>query len=455
MVKLTADIGRFLHEIRYDQLPADVLPVVRDAFTDTVGVVMAGIDQPVSVILRNTLVEPSGRAEARACLSSHRVAGPDAALLAGAIAHALDYGCQTMSGHPGGVLVPAILAEAEVLGSSGQDMVTAFVAGYEVWCEVWRRNKLYHKAGWHPTALLGPLASAAACSVLRKLSAEKAQMAIAIAASHAGGLFSNFGSMTKGYHSGLASRNGVIAARLAEAGMTGGPDALENPQGYLVAFSSGGTPDLESASQLGRDWYLPRYKLQFKMHPSCFFMHRSFEGTMNMLGGRKLDPEQVESVEVEMGRGQVTVLVHDRPQNQYQAQFSGQFGIAAAIVLGKFGVPEIADEVVARADMQAFYPKVKLVPVDEYDPRDPVFSPTERVVIRMKDGEVLDTGPIATIPGYAAEPLTTEELWGKFAACTAQTHSEQGARELFALLQRIDTLNSTDELPTCETIFEN
>ncbi|MBB3527012.1 MmgE/PrpD family protein [Rhizobium sp. BK456] len=455
MVALTADVGRFLAAIRYAGLPAEVLPVVRDAFADTVGVVMAGVDQRISKILRKTLVEPGGRQEARACLSSHLVAGPDAALLAGAIAHALDYGCQTMSGHPGGVIIPAVLAEAEVLGSTGEEMVTAFVAGYEVWCEVWRRNKNYHKAGWHPTALLGPVATAAACAVLRKLSAEKAQMAIAIAASHSGGLFSNFGSMTKGYHSGMAARNGVIAARLADAGMTGGPDALENKQGFLAAFSSGGTPDTESPSQLGKEWYLPRYKLQFKMHPSCFFMHRSFEGTLKMLEGRKIDPQEVESVEVEMGRGQVTVLVHDQPQNQYQAQFSGQFGIAAAVILGKFGVPEIADEVVQRPDMQAFYPKVKLKAVDEYDPRDPVFSPTETVTLRLKSGEVIDSGPIATIPGYAAEPLTPEELWTKFRDCTQFTHTEPEARELFDLLQRVDRLPSVQALPTCTSIFRD
>ncbi|KRB49091.1 hypothetical protein ASE04_18055 [Rhizobium sp. Root708] len=455
MVALTADVGRFLAAIRYDGLPAEVLPVVRDAFADTVGVIMAGVDQRISKILRKTLVEQAGRQEARACLSSHLVAGPDAALLAGAIAHALDYGCQTMSGHPGGVIIPAILAEAEVLGSTGEEMVTAFVAGYEVWCEVWRRNKNYHKAGWHPTAVLGPVAAAAACAVLRKLSAEKAQMAIAIAASHSGGLFSNFGSMTKGYHSGMAARNGVIAARLADAGMTGGQDALENKQGFLAAFSSGGTPDIESPSLLGKEWYLPRYKLQFKMHPSCFFMHRSFEGTLKMLEGRKIDPQEVESVEVEMGRGQVTVLVHDQPQNQYQAQFSGQFGIAAAVILGKFGVPEIADEVVQRPDMQAFYPKVKLKAVDEYDPRDPVFSPTETVTLRLKSGEVIDSGPISTIPGYAAEPLTPEELWTKFRDCTQFTHSEPEARELFDLLQRVDRLPSAQALPTCTTIFRD
>jgi 2-methylcitrate dehydratase PrpD len=455
MNSLTAQAGQFLADIRYEQLPREILPTVRDAFTDTVGVVMAGIDQPISVLLRKQIVEPAGRQESRACLSTHLVAAPDAALLGGAVAHCLDYGVQTMSGHPAGVIIPAILAEGEVLGSTGEEMVTAFVAGYEIWCEMWRRNRNFHSGGWHPTSVFGPLASAAAVSVLRRLPADKASMALAIAASHAGGLFSNFGSMTKGYHSGMASRNGVVAARLAEAGMTGGADALENEQGYLQAFSSGGVPDRDSPAKLGKEWYLPKHKLQFKMHPTCFFEHRSFEGTVKMLEGKNVRPDDVESVEVEMGRGQVTCLVHDRPQNMYQAQFSGQFAIAAAVILGKLGVAETADEVVRRPDMQAFYPKVKLKAVDEFDPRDPVFSPTESVTMTLRNGEVLKSGPIASVPGYASEPLTTEQLWGKFAECTEKTHTPKEARELFALLQKVDSLGTPKDLPSCTSIFKD
>ena len=453
MAGLTADIGKFLADIRYEHLPEEVLPVIRDVFADTVGVTFAGVDQRVTKVLRKVIVDTSAVEEARVCLSSRRTTAPDAALVAGAIAHALDYGCQTASGHPGGVIVPAILAEAEVLGSTGKEMATAFIAGYEVWCEIWRRNKYYHKAGWHPTSVMGPVATAAACAVLRKLSAEKAQMAVAIAASHSGGVASNFGSMTKGYHSGMASRNGVIAARLAEAGLTGSVDAFENFKGFLTAFSSGGTPDIESPAQLGKEWYLPRFKMQFKRHPSCFFSHRVFEGTQEMLKGRPIDPEQVESVDVEMGRGQLTVLTFNQPQDQYQAQFSGTFGVAAAVILGKFGPAEIADEVVLRPDMQAFYPKVRFHAIDEEDPRDPVFSPWDRVVIKLKNGEVLDTGPIRTIPGYASQPLTTEELWGKFRDCTELTHTDTQAREMFDLLQKIDQLPNALVLPTCEKIF--
>ncbi len=206
-------------------------------------------------------------------------------------------------------------------------------------------------------------------------------------------------------------------------------------------------------SKLGKEWYLPTHKLLIKLHPTCYFLHRSFNGTVRMLADRPVDPDEIESVEVRMGRGQVTCLVYDRPQTRWEAEFSGQFGIAAAVLLGKMGVPELADEVVQRPDMQAFYPKVKLIATDEVDERDPVFSPTESVTMTLRSGEVLESGPITSVPGHASDPLTTEQLWGKFRECTVETHDETGARELFDALQKIDSLSSVAELPTCKGIF--
>ena len=453
MRPLTQEIGEFLAAITYADLPSEVLPVVRDAFTDTVGVIMVGVGEPVTEIVRKTLVEPPNITETRACLSDRRVSAPGAALLAGAIAHSLDYDDQSMSGHPSAVLVPAILAEAETLGSTGQDMMTAYVAGYEVWCELWRRDRNYHGKGWHPTSVFGTMAAAAAGAVLHRLPAERAATAVAIAGSFAGGLFSNFGSMVKGYHAGMAAKSGLEAARLAANGLSAGRDAIENQQGFLMAFSTDGNPDRTSECKLGKEWYLPKHQIQFKLHPTCYFLHRSFNGTLAMLAGRTIEPDDVELVEVRMGRAQVRVLVYDQPQNRWEAEFSGPFGIAAAVILGSMKVPDLADEVVTRPDMQAFYPKVKLIPIDEYDERDPVFSPTESVRMTLRNGEVIESGPIATVPGQAGEPLTRDQLWGKFRECTIETHSDAEASALFEALQRIDSLASTSELPTCTSIF--
>jgi 2-methylcitrate dehydratase PrpD len=297
------------------------------------------------------------------------------------------------------------------------------------------------------------MAVAAAGAVLRRLSEERAAAALAIAASHAGGLGANFPSMTKGYHAGMAARNGLVAARLAAAGLTAGTDVLESPQGFFNAFSSDEAPDAESPARLGIEWYLLRHRLQIKRYPTCYFMHRSFEATVSTLAGTGVQAADIEQVEVKMGRGQTTVLVNHRPQTRYEAQFSGEFAIAAAVLLGRMGVSELNDAVVRRADMQAFYPKVRLVPLDEQDARDPVFSPAESVTIRLRDGKVLESGPIRTIRGHASAPLTPEELWVKFAACTAKTHAEPAARELFDLLQAVDSLPSVHALPTCASIF--
>lgn len=452
MTGLTADLGRFLANIKFDQVPAGALPLVRDGYTDTVGVIMVGITEPVVDIVRRTLVESGHAREARACLSSMYISAPDAALLGGTAAHALDYDDQSLSGHPSAVLVPAILAEGETLGSSGRDLVTAYVAGYEVWAELLRRDANYHRKGWHPTAVFGVIAAAAAAAVLHRLPAERAAAALAIAASHAGGLGSNFGTMTKPYHAGRAARDGLVATRLAAAGMTAGRDTLENPQGFLNAFSPG-SADRDSPARVGTEWYLLRQSLCIKKYPTCYFMHRSFDAAVKMLAGRRLGPDDIAEIEVTMGRGQTAVLVNQRPKTGLEAKFSEPFAMAAAVILGRMGVAEVTDAVVQRADIQAFFPKVKLNAVDEYDTRDPAHSPTESVLIRLKNGEVLDSGPVAVIRGHAYDPMSVEELWEKFAECTARTHAKPEARRLFEMLQAVEELPSVRDLPTCETIF--
>jgi 2-methylcitrate dehydratase PrpD len=453
MTALTADLGKFLANIQFDHLPTDALPLVRDGFTDTIGVIMVGIDEPVVDIARHTLIQPGAWSEARACLSSTYVWGPDAALIGGIAAHALDYDDQSLSGHPSAVMVPALLAEGETLGSSGREVATAYVAGYEVWAELIRRSSNYHRKGWHPTSVFGVIGAAAATAVLHRLPAERAATALAIAASHAGGLSANFGTMTKPYHAGRAARDGVVATRLAAAGATAGRDALENPQGFLTAFSPGMTPDRDSPARVGTEWYLVRQRLCIKKYPTCYFMHRSFDAAVKMLAGRKLKPKDIAEIEVTMGKGQTGVLVNERPQTGLEAKFSEQFAMAAAVILGHMDVADLTDAVVQRSDIQSFFPKVKLNPVDEYDPRDPAHSPSERVLIRLNSGEVLDSGSVAKIRGHAYDPLSKDELWDKFAGCTERTHTKQQSRRLFDMLQAIDELPSIRELPSCETIF--
>ena len=210
-------------------------------------------------------------------------AGPDLALLYGVAAHALDYDDTALLGHPSAVLVSAILAEANEVGADGKAMITAYVAGYE---SLGRAHSPRPGSSTTPRAgipaVFGALAAAAASASLRKLDAEQASRAVAMAASLAGGVVANFGSMTKPLQVGRAAQSGLLATRLVEAGMTSSPDAIEHDLGFLRAISPNGAVDTKSDAPLGKEWAILRQGLNVKLYPVCYAAHRALDAAVDL-----------------------------------------------------------------------------------------------------------------------------------------------------------------------------
>src|SRR5207302_9125718 len=168
---------------------AEARAVAKTGFTDCFGVMIAGAREPVVSLVDREMAGAERDALASLVPSRARRNVEDAALVNGVAAHVLDYDDVTLDGHPSAVLVPAILAQGEALGSSGSEMLAAYAAGYETWAELLAREPLpLHQKGWHPTAVRGTLAAAAACAKLRRLSPPQTATALAIASSMAGGL---------------------------------------------------------------------------------------------------------------------------------------------------------------------------------------------------------------------------------------------------------------------------
>src|SRR3546814_7698711 len=141
-----------------------------------------------------------------------------AALVNATSAHALDYDDTSSDSHPSAVLFPAILAVGERF-ASGKDILSAYVAGFEVWTELASRDwDKHHNKGFHPSGIFGPIGAAAACANLLRLNADRSAAAMAIAASMSAGLVANFGTMTKPYQLGRAAQSGVLAAQMAARG---------------------------------------------------------------------------------------------------------------------------------------------------------------------------------------------------------------------------------------------
>ena len=221
-------------------------------------------------------------------------------------------------------------------------MIAAYVAGYEVWAELIARDQdQHHRKGWHPSAVFGPVAAAAAAAVLRRLDAGRASHAVGIAASLAGGVVANFGSMTKSFHLGRAAQSGLIAARLAERGMTSSPDAIEHDAGLLQAVSPRGEVDRTRAARLGQHWAILEIGLNVKLYPVCYGAHRIIDGMLDLRRRHALAAADIASVAVDIGETQATILRNHRPQNALDAKFSAEFAIAAAAVAGDCGLAEL------------------------------------------------------------------------------------------------------------------
>ena len=177
---VTRQLGEFVASMATRNIPAEAFAVARMGFTDCIGTMLAGGVEDAPRIVRDVLKAPAGPASL--LLGPSGAPAPEAALINGTAAHALDYDDVALRGHPSTVIVPAILAEGEETGATGADALRAFVAGYEVWAEIALRDPdQHHMKGWHPTGIFGAPAAAAACAVLMRLDAETSAHALALA----------------------------------------------------------------------------------------------------------------------------------------------------------------------------------------------------------------------------------------------------------------------------------
>ena len=187
-----------------------------------------------------------------------------------------------MRGHPSVPLLPAVLAVGEKLGSSGRELVEAFVLGFEVECKLGRAIGGPHYAlGWHATSTFGTIGAAAACSRLMRLDIGRTQTALAVAASLSSGLRQNFGTMTKPLHAGWAAHNGIVAAALAQRGITADAAALEGQSGFFRAMSGGAEYDPTAAVRdLGEPWEIVDPGVGVKLYPCCYATHRAVDAAL-------------------------------------------------------------------------------------------------------------------------------------------------------------------------------
>lgn len=273
MNTLTERIAAFTSALDYEGLPPKVREKCKVSLLHNLGMAVAGgpLLSPV-VAFAEALGECGPGASARLLLSGKAASPETAALVNGALMHSRAQDDVYFPGltHVGATITPAVLALGEQLGSSGKQMITALVAGYEAAGAISQDfAKRTTARGFRASGIFGVFGSAAAVARLLELDAGATANALGIAASMAAGTNQTWVAGTHEWQIqvGMAARNGIMAGRLAAAGCTGAPDALEGKAGFYTAFMG----DLEKVSAVGQDLGTVWRSLDvtYKPYPVC------------------------------------------------------------------------------------------------------------------------------------------------------------------------------------------
>lgn len=302
----------------------DVTPSARTwavhTLLDWIGVTVAGAREPLAEILTAQYAEEEGACTVIA--TGKRGRPHDAAMLNGSAGHALDYDDvnASMGGHPSAPVAPVVLALGEQLGASGEDVLRAFVVGYEVECALGSMGGVEHyNNGFHSTGTMGTFGAAAAACSLLGLNADQTANALGVAATQASGIKSMFGTMTKPLHAGKAAMNGLIAAQIAAKGFTAGQDAIECAQGFMDVtapgfkarhFTAGGNVPMEVENNL------------FKYHAACYLTHSTIEAVSALRAKHDIELDDLKELKLFMPPTHKLVCDIPAPQSGLEIKFS-------------------------------------------------------------------------------------------------------------------------------------
>ena len=363
--------------LSYEDLSDAAVTVARQCILDWFAVTLPGAAEPAVRILCDELLADGAAPVASLVGMPRGSSAMNAALINGTASHALDFDDVNMAilGHPTVALLPGLLALAEDIDAPPRDVLTAFVAGYDVVCRTGAlMSPGHYEHGFHATATVGSIGAAAACARLLGLDAETSATAYGIAATMASGLKSMFGTMCKPLHAGRAAQNGLQAARLAARGFTSRPDALECAQGIAAAQSANFNPE-DAMMDAPFDHHI-RNNL-FKYHASCYLTHGAIEAARLIRERHAISSNAVQGVTIRVPPVTDRVCNIAKPATGLEAKFSLRLTAAMALAgrdtsgIDTFDdaatdVPELVRlRDIARIEFDESYPEAKaLVTVD-------------------------------------------------------------------------------------------
>ncbi len=434
----TLKFAKWTSQLRFEDIPREVGEYTKLLILDSFGIAILGSTMVLGRMLTNHIKEFG--ANGRACIwgDGFRSDVMNAAMANGAFMHCTELeDCHRWSFHHATcATVPAAMAFADQYGASGQDLITAVTAGIEVTCRIGVGTRLAadaNKRGWHAVGALGGFGGAITFGKLLQMDEKKMAQALSLGGTQPVGIWATCYDMSKRFHAGKGASNGVLAALLANRGVTGGTEILEAKHGSFSQIMCDNFDLGVMTRGLGREWETSKTAL--KPYPCKRAFHTAIDGLLKIVKEHNPHPDQIERIIISSG-DIVTLKPFAPPVDQYDAQINFPFLLAVAVYEGDMFIEQLRTENLKSKAINEFAAhKIKF----ESDPeltKDFPRTFTARCFVKMKNGKEFKA-EFAYPLGEPENPMSKEEAIQKFRRTASYAIDD---RRMDQLIERVSNL---------------
>ena len=437
-MSVTEELAQHVASANFDAMPPEAVEAAKVVILDGLAVTLAGSQERAAQIVAEYAREMGGNPQCSAFGHGFKTSPPMAAFVNGVAGHVLDYEVMWHPAtHATSPTLPGIMALAESRGATGPDILAALITGFEVQGRIRVASADLSLGGFHPPGLVGVMGSAAAGSVMLGLDTQQTRMALGIAASRAGTVSANTGTMTKSTHCGNAGRMGLEAALLAAKGFTANANVFEHETGYAAVLFGEGF-DLEAVTRdFGNPYRLVDPGVAIKKHPSQYGTHRGIDAALDLQARYSVDPERISAVRIETPV--MRYVGRPYPETGLDGKFSFQYTVAASLLDRSIGIETFTDEAVHRPEVKALLDKTTV----DMRPEIPANFEEMWIAVRVEttDGQTY-VSRCDRPRGIWGNPLSREERLAKVRSCASRVLSETEVAQLIETAEDLENADS-------------
>ncbi len=450
MKTLAFKLASWAAKLCLNDIPPTVADAAKRCIIDVVGVSIAGSQFCVADTARKIAAYEYPAGSCTVIGTTNKLSALGASFCNGVAAHCLDFDDTCYDGivHGSAAVWPSVLAAGEMAGASGEEVLTAFIAGVETEYKSGRffTHHLYKK-GWWNSSVLGVIGAAVGASKLQGFDETLTMNAIQNAACFSFGPRALLGTHLKPTAMGITASTGIKSALLARHGLVGPGDVFESPRGMIHLFNDG-VENETSLDFLGKNYSLESPGIAFKLYPVCSAAQAAAEALGEILTDHNLKRGDVSKVICEVPPLVAVSLVYPKPADITQAQFSMPFALGCILAYGRLGVAQLSEDVLTQVTLRKEMQKVEMIETESLSvsEHDRTHCPEGSVVtvIKKSNEKIRLFNGAAT--GMPIKPMSDNQLNDKFMACAKTQLTSKQAGALLNRLRSIEKIASINDL---------